>query len=549
MKTRVNLLAAFLGFLSCFVLSGQTGSQNPSAATAADVKNSVNYVYIQTDRSYYLPGETIFFTSYFLDDLTNRTFPDKDTLNITIIDQDGLVIASGRYPVNNNIITGELDLPDLLTEGNYLLYAGSRSMMKLPPERIFSKIIEIKKSIDNYLVTDLSLGATVFEPGETLTAQLRFTGKDNKPVPASFSYQLLGKDEEILSGNNKANSDGFASLKIQLPKFAGKEILKLIVMPSYKGAKNITGVFIPTQYNTQAVEANKGAIQSSAESKHLNVQLKTINLSNGKNDKVQLEISVTDETGKPMMVNMSVSASNTLPHQLSFENDNILNYSDRKQLQTVTTSTADLKDYFTGYLIQKTQMPGHPYIIQDKNNAKKLHRKEQSSSQKSLEGYSSDRSIYDILMSIKPYHIDNGMIMFGIGTMNSVNSPEGALIVIDGVKMGTDAALLGTIAVPDIGRITASTNVMDIQRYSALNCTGVIEITMKKNKDFLKNEENAAMSKSSTLFWGPQIMTDNAGKASVSYFNNENSNEVIISVNAMSANGICGSNSLRYIVK
>lgn len=548
MKTRVIILTAFFGFICCLVSSGQTVAKNQASAVSTDSKNSVNYVYLQTDRSYYLPGESIFFTAYFLDELSNRTFPGNDTLNITIIDQDGLAIASGKYPVTNNIITGEVFLPDALAEGNYLMFASTRSMRKLSPDRIFSKIIDIRKSLDNYLVTDLSLGASVYGPGEMLTAQLRFTGKDNKPAPASFSYQLLGKDEEIVSGNNKANSDGFASLKLQLPKFDSKEVLKLIVVPSYKGAKNITGVFIPTQFNT-AAHTDQGSIQASAESKHLNIQLKTTNLSNGKNDKVQLEISVTDETGKPMMVNMSVSASNIMPHQLPFENDNILNYSDRKQLQTAIASTPDLKDYFTNYLIQKIQAPGHPYIIQDKNNAKKLHRKEQSSNPKNLNGYSSDRSIYDILMSIKPYHIDNGMIMFGIGTMNSINSPEGALIIIDGVKMGTDAAILGTIAVPDIGRITASTNVMDIQRYSALNCTGIIEITMKKNKDFTKKEEEAGMTKSSTLFWGPQIMTDNSGKASVSFFNNENSNEVLISVNGMAANGVCGSSTLRYTVK
>ena len=443
MKTKLYVFTAFLCFISCFVLSGQPGSKNQADANGTDPKSSVNYVYLQTDRSYYLPGETIFFTSYFMDDLCNRTFPGNDTLNITILDQDGLEVASVGYPVNNNIISGEVFLPDVLAEGNYLMFASTRAMLNLSPERIFSKIIEIRKSLNNYLITDLSLGASVYGPGESLIAQLRFSGKDNKPVPASFSYQLLGKDEEILNGNNKANADGFASLKFQLPKFDSKEILKLIVVPSYKGAKNITGVFIPTRFNTSVSKANQVLSPSSSESKHLNIQLKTIYLSNGKNDKVQLEISVTDETGKPIMVNMTVSASNIMPHQLSFENDNILNYSDLKQLQAFTGPTPDLKDYFTQYLIQKTQAPGHPFIVQGKNNAKKL----------------------------------------------------------------------------------------------------------KKNKEFIKNEEKTAASKSSTLFWGPQVMTDNAGKASVSFFNNENSNEVIISVNGMSANGICGSSSLRYTVK
>jgi hypothetical protein len=209
----------------------------------------------------------------------------------------------------------------------------------------------------------------------------------------------------------------------------------------------------------------------------------------------------------------------------------------------------EIRKYFTMHLIQITQSPGNQFIVPEKNNAKKLHKKSESTNLKKQEGYSSDRSIFEILMEIKPYRLENGRITFGIGTVNSINNQDGALIVVDGIKMGTDASVLNTIPVSDIARITASTNTMDIQKYSGMNNVGVIEIYTKKNSSVLKKEANVAKDKSNLLFWGPDIITDNSGKASINFINNNLSPEILISVDGIAANGLSGSSAIRYTGK
>jgi hypothetical protein len=467
---------------------------------------------------------------------------------VTLIDQEGIEVTSGNFPVNNNLIDGNVELPDFLTDGNYILYANTNSMKNGSPEKMFSKVIEVRKSLESYLNTEISLNDTVYESGNLLTAQIRFSGKDNKPVPAGFAYQLTGTAGEIVSGNNKASDEGIASIKFDLPKFKNEETLKLLVSPSYKGTKTITGIVIPTRYNRATLKSQTGKLTIN-DFRHLNILVKTVNLTSEKNDKVQLEISVTDEKGAPIMANLSVSASNLVPHQLPYASDNIVSYINLKSNTPDTITNTDMTKYFTQSLLKTTQSPGNQFIVQDKNNSKKLHKKAEAANQKKQEGYSSDRNILDILMEIKPYHIDNGKITFGISTMNSINNQDGALIVVDGIKMGTDASFLNTLPVVDIAHITASTNIMDIQRYSSMNNVGVIEITMKKSIGAKTKEENAAKSKTSTLFWGPNIMTDNSGKASLSFYNNENSSEVLISVDGLSANGAYGSSSIHYSVK
>jgi hypothetical protein len=145
--------------------------------------------------------------------------------------------------------------------------------------------------------------------------------------------------------------------------------------------------------------------------------------------------------------------------------------------------------------------------------------------------------------------MENGKIRFGISAGNSLNNPEGALIVVDGVRMGSDAAILSNISITDIAKIKVLTNIIDIQRYSGMNGEGIIEISMKKGPGLEKNEETMVRSKSNTLFWGPDTMTDNKGKASVSFFFNDSSAEVLISVEGITANGLCGSSAIHYKVK
>ena len=545
MKTLSKVILAVILLIFCSNINGHDLSL---LHTQPDSKYSEGIPYLHTDRSYYLAGETIFFKAYIIEESADKSNPVNDTLHVSLLDQEGLKVASGIFPLNNNMITGEIELPDFLNEGNYILIAYTGSTDNLSPEKMFSNIIEIRELTERDLNTDLSLKDTIYEPGSLLTAQIRFSKKDNDPVPASFTYTLNGNSGEILQGKDKANSEGIANLKLQLPKFDKNDNLKLLIIPSYKKNNIITGVVIPTPFNLNGRKVPGIGNLSANEFKHLNLELKTDKEKAGEDEKILLNINVTDEKGLPVMTNLSVSASNIISKHKDFDNGNIVTYAFRKSIPSASYSYEDIIKYFTNYLLQVTQSPGIQYIVQERNNTKKLIRKEKEVNQKKQEGYSPDRSIFDILMSIKPYHMENNKITFGISTMNSLNNIDGALIVVDGIKMGTDASILSTLPVLDIAHISASTNIMDIQKYSGMNNVGVIEVTMKKTSDFVKKEEGVAKIKNNTLFWGPDIITDLSGKASVSFLNNNQSSEVLITVEGRAANGLSGSSTFRYKV-
>jgi hypothetical protein len=517
----------------------------PGPAAITPFLQYSNTVYLQTDRNYYLPGESIMFKAFILNDSNSKSGPVNDTLNVFLLDQEGINCATGSFPVTNSQLDGVIVLPDFLSEGNYILIASVRSKNNLSPEKMFSSIIGIRESFEPELITDLSLSDSLYEPGNLLTAQIRFSPKENKPVAVNYTYQLISESGEILNGKGKSGSDGLSTLKLQLPKFDEKESIKLLVKPSYKGIKSATGILIPTHFNYPA-KTNIGGIMPVNEFKHLNIKLTTLKLQDRQDEKVQLDINVTDDKGDPIMANLSVSASNLSDDRYSFKNESIVDYTIRKRNIPEDNTNQDFRKYYTHYLLQETQSPGKQFVFQEKNNEKKLHKREESANQKKEEGYSSDRNIFDILMSVKPYHIENGKISFGISTMNSLNNQDGALIIVDGIKRGTDISVLSNIPVPDIARITASTNVMDIQRYSAMNNVGIIEITMKKNSAYGKKTESESSIKGNTLFWGPNIITDKSGNASISFLNNRQSDDILITVQGMAGNGLSGSSTIHY---
>ncbi len=121
------------------------------------------------------------------------------------------------------------------------------------------------------------------------------------------------------------------------------------------------------------------------------------------------------------------------------------------------------------------------------------------------------QSIMNVLKSIKPYKIVNNKIVFR--GVDSFNYQGGVIIVIDGVPRGTDPAVLNSISPYDVESLKASASISDIQKYSGLNSTGVIELTTKKGNS--SPGKRTAMLYP-TIFWDHNLQTDVSGTLSIS---------------------------------
>jgi hypothetical protein len=165
--------------------------------------------------------------------------------------------------------------------------------------------------------------------------------------------------------------------------------------------------------------------------------------------------------------------------------------------------------------------------------------KARSSENKKREPYwkkylSGSSDLLDILKSIRPYEIKGGKIIFR--GSNSFIAQDGALIVIDGQRMGTDASALSVINPFDIEDIQIYVNPVDMSRFTSLNSVGVIEIKTKRGKvddEPVEKTDNRNENTThqfipsaigyekydlkTTLQWIPVLYTDENGEATIPF--------------------------------
>lgn len=93
----------------------------------------------------------------------------------------------------------------------------------------------------------------------------------------------------------------------------------------------------------------------------------------------------------------------------------------------------------------------------------------------------SGSAILEVIKMIKPFTMQGDKIIFPGGN-NSFLAQDGALIVVDGQKLGTSASVLASISPYDVESIDVSTRPIDIQQYTGFNSVGLIDIKTKRGE-------------------------------------------------------------------
>ncbi|MEI6276852.1 MAG: MG2 domain-containing protein [Prolixibacteraceae bacterium] len=193
--------------------------------------------------------------------------------------------------------------------------------------------------------------------------------------------------------------------------------------------------------------------------------------------------------------------------------------------------------------------------------APKIYKENNTALENQRRMFESATSILEVIKTLKPYKIQNNMIVF-IGSENSLNYQGGALIVLDGQMLGTDISQLSGINPSEVDHINVSTNAMDIQRYTGLNSVGLIEIFQKKatmtelapasesNEKydqghripgiFPASPANAKRDTRTTLLWIPEQKVDVTGLFEFSLTSGAVYTDFVVEVQGISENGRAG---------
>jgi len=138
--------ACLLRFL-CLIcmISPKLFSQSRHEIPGINHPVAIQKLYLHTDRSYYFPGDTVWFKGYYLDGISQKLDPGFCTMYLDLINPEGVIILNQEFGVEQGMAMGQFSLTGSLRPGKYLLRAYTDLQRQIGEEAFFYKTLELSK--------------------------------------------------------------------------------------------------------------------------------------------------------------------------------------------------------------------------------------------------------------------------------------------------------------------------------------------------------------------------------------------------------------------
>ncbi|MCX6237910.1 MAG: hypothetical protein NTY07_10210 [Bacteroidia bacterium] len=166
-------------------------------------------IVIQTDKSLYRPGETIWMKGYVTDAMTHVLSLKSLELSVLLVDNKGVSVIDSKYLLKNGVVESNIPIPSYLKSDLYYLIAYTPEMENIGIQAVFKKMIIIGRPEFLGVVPHLEFSKSMFLPEQKESALLHLMDFDGKPLSGKkFEYQILNDGKELLSGKGKTGTNG-----------------------------------------------------------------------------------------------------------------------------------------------------------------------------------------------------------------------------------------------------------------------------------------------------------------------------------------------------
>jgi TonB-dependent SusC/RagA subfamily outer membrane receptor len=205
----------FLLPLSVLCLLSFSLTQDDPTETIVDkyyeyqLSNPVEKIHIQTDRSIYRSGDTLWISTYLLNADLKQTNLSK-VVYVDLKDVAGEVVESLKIYSDSVSGSAAINLPDSLPSGVYTLVGYTGWMKNFDPEFAFKKYIHVI----NTSATELMADFQNFKNKDQLEFRIRVMG-DEKPLQNSVvKYSLRENGKQKVKNEFSTDSEGRAFIRI-----------------------------------------------------------------------------------------------------------------------------------------------------------------------------------------------------------------------------------------------------------------------------------------------------------------------------------------------
>jgi len=185
----------------------QVGNAIPAKFDSYRKAHLEEKIYVHTDRSSYLIGETLWFKIYITDASLHKPLGLSKVAYIEILDETNDAILQTKVNVKDGHGSGSVFLPATINSGNYTLSAYTNWMKNEGPEFYFHKTITIvntfKKIDRTAAITPAALDVRFFPEGGNLisgiSSKVAFRAVNNRGDGVDFKGYLLNERNDTLA--------------------------------------------------------------------------------------------------------------------------------------------------------------------------------------------------------------------------------------------------------------------------------------------------------------------------------------------------------------
>ena len=215
---------------------------------AAGKERPEDRVYLQFDKPFYKPGETIWFKAYIRNGNNLRPSAQSDIVHIELINPKGSVEKEISIIAKNGGAQGDFLLDESIAGGLYKIKAYTNWQKN--EDAFFEKEIQVQAVVLPRLKMKLDFDRKAYGASDEVIASLLLQTLENKNISNhaySFSVSLTGT--KIMESKGSTTADGSATLKFKLPAGLKQNDGLLNVMIEFEGTTESISRSIPIVLN------------------------------------------------------------------------------------------------------------------------------------------------------------------------------------------------------------------------------------------------------------------------------------------------------------
>lgn len=184
-----------------------------------------NVLFLHTDKTIYIPNESIWFKAYILDSEPLQ----NEVLYIRLLNEQKQIVLQKEFPVYDIRSHGNMLVPITTAPGQYQLVAYTDKMISFDPKNVFVGRIQIIKDLSSELRAEaLIADRTAFSAGKKPEILVKVSDNDHEVEKARGTYRIYTSGKKtIVEGKFTTGHTGIAALNFTYPAINANEELFL----------------------------------------------------------------------------------------------------------------------------------------------------------------------------------------------------------------------------------------------------------------------------------------------------------------------------------